>query len=184
MIHLPTFTTERLILRAVTEADVPAYERHFVDYAIISQLAAAIPWPYPQGGVLDWVHTHIVPNQGRDLWAWGLFLKEQPEELIGCVELLRHGKPENRGFWLSRTYWGRGLMTEATLPILDYAFGDLGFETLIFANAVGNVGSRRVKEKTGARLIRTEPAQFVNPAYREREIWELTKDEWIACRGA
>jgi RimJ/RimL family protein N-acetyltransferase len=75
-------------------------------------------------------------------------------------------------------------MTEAVVPIMNCAFDDLGFEKLVFARAVGNVRSRRIKEKTGARFIRTEPAQFVNPEYSEREIWELTKDEWIACRDA
>ena len=183
MASLPTFETERLILRGITEADTPAYEKHFVDYAIISQLDSAIPWPYPQGGVLDWIRTHIVPNQGSELWAWGIVLKAQPAELIGCIELLRQGKPHNRGFWLSQRYWGQGLMTEAVVPVTNYAFDVLGFERLIFANAVGNVGSRRIKEKTGARFLRTEPAQLVNPEYSEREIWELTKEEWIASRG-
>jgi RimJ/RimL family protein N-acetyltransferase len=53
---------------------------------------------------------------------------------------------------------------------------------LVFANAVGNERSHRIKEKTGARLLRTEPAKFVNPLYTEREIWEITKDEWNAFR--
>jgi [ribosomal protein S5]-alanine N-acetyltransferase len=55
MARLPVLSTERLILREVTEADVPAYERNFVDYEVISQLAAAVPWPYPEGGVLNFV---------------------------------------------------------------------------------------------------------------------------------
>ena len=69
-------------------------------------------------------------------------------------------------------------MTEAVAPVMDYAFAELGFEKLVFANAVGNQRSRRVKEKTGARFVRTEPGTFVNPAYTEREIWELTREEW------
>lgn len=181
--QLPTFVTERLILRAVTEADASSYERHFVDYDVISQLAAGVPWPYPQGGVLSWIQTHILPNQGHHLWVWGLFLKEAPTVLIGCIELLRVGKPDNRGFWLGQPYWGQGLMTEAIVPITNYAFDHLGFTILVFANAVGNTRSRRVKEKTGARFVRTEPAQFVNAACREREIWELTRDDWSAFKA-
>jgi [ribosomal protein S5]-alanine N-acetyltransferase len=73
-------------------------------------------------------------------------------------------------------------MTEAVFPITDYAFDVLGFETLFFSNALGNEKSRRVKEKTGARLLRTEPAKFVNPSYTEREIWELTRDQWREFR--
>jgi [ribosomal protein S5]-alanine N-acetyltransferase len=182
MAKLPVFTTERLILREVTEADVPAYEENFVDYEVISQLAAAVPWPYPEGGVLNFIRHHIIPRQGNDRWVWGILLKEQPSEIIGVVDLWRTGTPENRGFWLGRKYWGKGIMTEAVFPITDYAFDVLGFETLFFSNALGNEKSRRVKEKIGARLLRTEPAKFVNPSYTKREIWELTRDQWREFR--
>jgi [ribosomal protein S5]-alanine N-acetyltransferase len=110
--------------------------------------------------------------------VWGILPKEQPSEIIGVVDLWRTGTPENRGFWLGRKYWGKGLMTEAVFPIMDYAFDVLGFERLFFSNALGNEKSRRVKEKTGARFLRTEPGKFVSPSYREREIWELTRDQW------
>jgi hypothetical protein len=30
--------------------------------------------------------------------------------------------------------------------------------------------------------LRTEPAKYVNPLYTEREIWEITKNEWNAFR--
>ncbi len=66
-------------------------------------------------------------------------------------------------------------MFEAVIPITDYAFDTLGFETLIFTNAVGNQRSRRIKEKSGARLISIKPAKFVNPDYTHHEIWELNK---------
>ncbi len=74
-------------------------------------------------------------------------------------------------------------MTEAVKPINDLAFNELGFETLIFSNAKGNTQSRRIKEKTGARLIGTEPAEFVDPAYTEHELWELTRQDWLNYRS-
>ncbi len=178
MTGVPTFETKRLILREVVEADIPSYQKNFADYEIIRHLNAAVPWPYPPNGVETFLRTLIFPNQGKNHWLWGVFLKEQPEELVGCVDLWRQGKPEHRGFWLARRLWGQGLMTEAVRPVMDYAFGPLGFETLIFANALGNARSRRVKEKTGARLLRVESAKFVDPALTQHEIWELTKEEW------
>jgi [ribosomal protein S5]-alanine N-acetyltransferase len=180
---VPPFTTARLLLRAMELTDAPAYERHFVDYEVIRELSAHVPWPYPAGGVREYLATRVLPLQGKDKWDWGIFLREQPTELIGSVGLWRPGKPENRGFWLGRKYWGRGIMTEAVAPVMDYAFAELGFEQLVFANAKGNARSRRVKEKTGARLLRVEPAQFVNPAYTEHEVWELTKGEWLRQRA-
>jgi hypothetical protein len=59
-----TFTTGRLILRPVTLADAPAWTRHFVDYAVISQLSAQVPWPYPANGVHDYLKNMILPQQG------------------------------------------------------------------------------------------------------------------------
>ena len=69
-------------------------------------------------------------------------------------------------------------MTEALKPITDYAFNQLGFKKLIFANAVGNHRSRRIKEKTGAIYLESRPGKFINPKYKEQEIWELTKENW------
>ncbi len=75
--------------------------------------------------------------------------------------------------------WGRGLMTEAVRPVIDFAFKDLGFDNLVFTNAVGNHRSRRIKEKTGARPIAVLPAKFVDPSYSAHEIWELKRSDWI-----
>ena len=74
-------------------------------------------------------------------------------------------------------------MTEAVEPLMDYAFDHLGFDTLIFSNALGNTKSRRIKEKTGARLIGTRPAKFVSQDYTEAETWELTKEDWKGFRS-
>jgi RimJ/RimL family protein N-acetyltransferase len=81
--------------------------------------------------------------------VWGLYRKIQPDELIGAVDLWREGKPQHRGFWLGEAYWGQGFMTEAVAPITEYAFTQLCFEELVFDNAKGNRGSRRIKEKPG-----------------------------------
>jgi RimJ/RimL family protein N-acetyltransferase len=180
---LPVLETKRLRLREVLPGDIEGYTRGFVDFEVIKELAAVVPWPYPANGVADYINNMIIPNQGKGKWVWGIFLKTDQRELIGVVDLWREGRPENRGFWLARRYWGQGIMTEAVAPVMDYAFTALDFERLVFANAVGNVRSRRVKEKTGARVLRTEPAAFVNPAYHEREVWELTRDAWMRFRS-
>lgn len=179
---IPEFETARLFLRGVTLEDAPSYQKHFADYEVIRLLAAAVPWPFPDDGVHEFLEKVILPAQGNDRWLWGLFLKTNPDELIGAVDLWRVGRPENRGFWLGRKFWGQGLMTEAVTPVMDYAFDHLRFEKLTFSNALGNEKSRRVKVKTGARLIGTRRAEFVDKQYSEAETWELTKEEWRRFR--
>lgn len=175
---LPTFETERLILRGIELRDAPSYQQNFADYEVIRHLSRVVPWPYPPNGAEEFVRDFILRVQEQDRWIWGIFMKSNPDELIGGVDLWRKGQPENRGFWLGRSFWGQGIMHEAVVPVTDYAFDQLGFEKLVFSNARGNIPSRRIKEKTGARFIGVEPAEFVDPLYRERELWELTKEEW------
>jgi RimJ/RimL family protein N-acetyltransferase len=175
---MTTIKTARLTLRPITLEDAPAIQTQFNDYAIISELAARVPWPYPPDGALTHITTTLA-KQGNNHWSWAITLHEDKNWLIGAIDLWRNPKiTENRGFWLARAYWGKGYMTEATTGVTDYAFDELGFETLILSNALGNFRSRRVKEKAGAILLRTEPATFINPAYTHREIWELTKSAW------
>ena len=183
-IPVPTLQTPRLELRALTFADLPAYERHFVDYEVIQNLGRVVPWPYPENGVTAFLRDVIFPAQGLDRWTWGMFRQPAPSECIGVVDLWREPRPENRGFWLGRAHWGQGLMTEAVTAVNDHAFTSLGFERLVFSNARGNLRSHRVKEKTGARLLRIEPAEFVNRAWTEREVWETTRQDWLAFRRA
>lgn len=76
----PSFATERLLLRPVTEADIPAYQKHFVDYEVIRNLSAAVPWPYPENGVHDYVTNVLMPRQGKGYWDWGICLKETPHD--------------------------------------------------------------------------------------------------------
>jgi RimJ/RimL family protein N-acetyltransferase len=182
MASVPNCETKRLLLTGIKLDDAPAYQKYFVDYEVIRHLSSLVPWPYPENGVVDFFKTVLLPPQGVSRWSWAVRQKSDPSEIIGCVDLWREGRPENRGFWLGKKFWGQGFMTESVVPVMDYAFRSLGFESLTFANAVGNERSRRIKEKTGAQFIEVRPASFVDPKYTEHEIWKLSKKDWLRFR--
>lgn len=184
IIPTPSFTTDRLILRELTLSDVPTYQKNFNNYEVIQHLSASVPWPYPEDGVDFYLKNIILPNQGKTRWDWGIFLKENPSEVIGTIALYHPGIPENRGFWLAQKNWNQGIMTEAVMPIMDFAFNVLKLDPIIFSNAVGNQRSRRVKEKTGAIFVETRPLKFVNPAYTESEYWQLSREAWEKLRNS
>jgi ribosomal-protein-alanine N-acetyltransferase len=176
--ELPIFKTKRLILKPLELKDTPFYQKNFGDYEVIKNLSSQVPWPYPEGSAEYFIKELVLPRQGKDRWVWGIFEKINPEEIIGVVDLWREPVPENRGFWLARKHWGKGYMTEAVTPITNYAFDDLGFDKLYLSNAPENLKSRRVKEKQGATFLEIRPAKFVNPDWKETELWELTKVNW------
>ena len=56
------------------------------------------------------------------------------------------------GYWLGKTYWGRGIATEALRLYLE----EEARRPLLATVAEHNTGSRRVLEKTGFRLVSSE----------------------------
>ena len=181
---IPDLEAERLFLRGLRLSDAENYQKRFAHWEIARWLNHNIPWPYPPDGAKSFIQNIVLPRQGKDCWFWGIFLKENQQDLIGCMDLRRKGNPGNRGFWLAKEHWGKGLMTEAVFRVLDFAFKELGFGKLTFDGAAENAASRRIKEKTGCRLIRTEPRKFCDPKLKEiSEIWELTKEDWLKFTG-
>lgn len=183
MSKIPILQTSRLILREILKSDEQAYRKHFVNYEVIRNLTRSVPWPYPEDGVIRYLRTDVFPNQAKDRWVWAITLKEEPQSLIGAIELLKNATPANRGFWLGEEFWGKGYMTEAAEAVNDYAFNTLNFKKLVFANAVGNHRSGRIKEKSGARFVRQEPAVYVDPALNTRNVYEITKSEWLEFKA-
>jgi len=175
---IPQFETPRLILKKISLEDASSYQKYFNDYEIIGHLAAHVPWPYPEDGAYQFIKNVIIPKSGQNQWMWGIFLSSNRNNLIGVIDLYRTDALDNRGFWLAKDYWGQGLMIEALTPITDYAFNELNFSELKLSNALGNISSRRIKEKQGARFVGIRNAKFVNPKYTQAEDWILTKSDW------
>lgn len=180
--NLPTFETRRLLLRPLALDDAPAIQVLFPHWEIVRHLSDRVPWPYPDDGALDFVREIALPGmaQGTD-WHWSLCLKTDPERLIGLISL-KDDPHENRGFWLGLPWQGQGLMQEATEPVTDFWFDDLGKEVLRIPKAVVNGASRRISEKGGMRKVRQEMRNYVEGRLLS-DHWEITAAEWRAHRA-
>jgi [ribosomal protein S5]-alanine N-acetyltransferase len=97
MIKTKRIESKRLILRGLEVSDIPSYERHFVDYDVISQLSSVVRWPYPKDGVAQFMSAVVWPQQGQTRWDWGLFLKHNPSEKRKPARLLLELGPRRRG---------------------------------------------------------------------------------------
>lgn len=177
----PVLYTERLILRPLELADAEAIQQQFPHWEVVRYLNAFVPWPYPADGALSYLRDIALPAIARGKeWHWSIRLKSTPEQLIGNVSLMDE-QDNNRGFWLGPQWQGQGLMSEASEAVTAYWFQNLGREVLRVPKAVANIGSRKLSERTGMRLIRTDEGNFVS-GRMAKDIWEITRDEWLAQR--
>ena len=151
----------------------------FPHWDIVKHLNNKVPWPYPADGARQFYADVAIPAMERgEQWTWSIFLKADPDQLIGSITLVRGGE-ENRGFWLALPWHGQGLMTEASDAVTDYWFDVLKFPALRVPKAIANAASRRISQKQGMRVVGTIERDFV-AGRLPAEIWEITAGEWAA----
>ncbi len=166
--------TERLILQPLELADAEQVQELFAQWEIVRHLNASVPWPYPDDGALVNIRDTALPAIERgEAWDWTLRLKTEPERIIGRIGL--YLGENNRGFWMGLSWQGKGLMTEAVVPVTDYWFEVLGFPVMRVPKAVANIGSRRVSEKTGMRVVEEKESDYVSGRL-PTEVWEITAE--------
>ncbi len=179
MLHIPTLTTSRLILRPLELADAEQLQAAFPRWEIVQYLNAIIPWPYPPDGALIFLRDRALPGMAEgSVWHWSLRPRTDPDRIIGGISLMAD-EDDNRGFWIDPAWRRQGLMTEAADAVTDFWFETLGRAVLRVPKAVANTGSRRISERSGMRVIRTEERDYVG-GRMPAEIWEITREEWRA----
>ncbi|MCC3775548.1 GNAT family N-acetyltransferase [Streptomyces sp. UNOB3_S3] len=160
----PRLTTPRLTLRRWREDDVEPM-------AAINADPEVMRW-IRDGSVLDRAQTAAGIAAWEREWeecGVGLFAVEEREtgrlagfaglsvptflpEILPAVEI---------GWRLGRSFWGRGLATEAARVALDFALRDRGLARVVSVHRVGNDASEGVMRKLGMRPER----RTVHPAH-------------------
>lgn len=179
---IPELETRRLLLRPLELADAQQIQKIFPQWEIVRYLAGPVPWPYPPDGALTYVRDVALPAMAcGEAWHWTLRLKAAPDVIIGFISLVK-GESGNRGFWIVPQWQRQGLMSEACDAVTSYWFEVLKFPLLRAPKAAANIGSRRISEKQGMRLVSTQERDYTGGRVLA-ETWEITAEEWRAGRS-
>lgn len=142
-------TTERLILRAWTTADLD----DFFEYARVDGVGQMAGWlPHKSKEESAEILSKFIASAKT-------FALEYCGKVIGSLGIEEYHENElpefadkkgrELGFVLSKDYWGLGLMTEEVGRVVKYCFDDLQLDFLVCGHFVGNHRSARVQEKCG-----------------------------------
>lgn len=141
------FETARLILRAIDEGDAPAI---FTGYAQDPIVVRFLTWR-PHGALSeteDYIARCMVAP--RDKTRTYVLTGRGESQVLGAFEL-RRSKPYmlDFGYVLARVHWGRGLMTEALIEVVDWAMRQDSIWRIGAVCDIENPASARVMEKAG-----------------------------------
>ncbi|KKB76568.1 GCN5 family acetyltransferase [Devosia soli] len=132
--------------------------------------------------------ARLEAEQGSD-YTFFVFLDDGTETLVGGITLSnvrrRAAQFVSLGYWMGKSFAGRGLMSEAVGVALGFVFETLDLHRVHAAFLPHNIASRRVLEKNG----------FVEEGFAERYLqidgrWEdhvlmgLTRERWDSLRLA
>ena len=161
--------TERLILRPFEVKDL----EDFFEYASVEGVGECAGWNHHEN--IE-VSKDILTDFIRERKTFALVYKEN-NKVIGSLGLEESKEDIYKlnpfasfvelGYVLSKDYWGKGLMTEASKRVIEFIFSDLGVDYITVCHFVENDRSRRVIEKLGFKYV-------CEDVFKTREGREIT----------
>ena len=143
---LPQLTTTRLTLRPFEPGDVDDVFEYAKDPEWAEYLLDVVPQPYTRRNAEEFIAGRMIAPSTE--FAWAIVLGGTG---IGGIVLRVDLKHETGGigYSLARSYWGRGLMTEACRAVINWAFGERGLQKIWSQADIRNRPSWRVMERLG-----------------------------------
>lgn len=139
--------TERLILRSLSEGDIPELVPLISDRRVAAT-TLRIPHPFCEQDARAFLGSAAQKNELR----LGIRLRDG-DTFIGGMGL--HPHPEHKraelGYWIGVPYWGHGYATEAARATVKYGFEKCQLNRIFAGHFKHNPASGRVLSKIGMR---------------------------------
>jgi len=143
-----TIQTERLLLRPFQLEDATSI---FKNWSSDAEVTHYLTWP-PHESVLTtkesikrWVDGYQNPLQ----FKWAIVFNNEVVGSIDVVHLEEKLDAVEIGYALSRKCWGKGIMTEALIAVIDYLLEEAGCNRVAARHDVNNPASGKVMQKAG-----------------------------------
>jgi RimJ/RimL family protein N-acetyltransferase len=148
-------TTDRLILREMTESDLPGLRAIIQDAATMTAYEGA----YSEVETVAWLDRQLANYRQYGHGLWAVVLKETCE-MIGQCGITYQDIDDQRvlevGYLFNRAFWHHGYAIEAASACRDWAFTQLGADEVFAQVRATNIASLNV----AIRMVMTIRSRF------------------------
>ena len=140
--------TQRLILREMTQEDLPALRRILQD----DETMVAYNGAFDEAETQAWLDRQLARYAQYGFGLWAVVLKQTGEMIGQCgltMQPWRSDEVLEVGYLFNRAFWHHGYATEAARGCMEYAFDRLGAKEICSIIRETNQPSRRVAERNG-----------------------------------
>ncbi len=125
----------------------------FQNWASDEEVTKFLTWPAytsPETAITvlnEWIESYEKP----DFYQWAIVLKEinEPIGSISVVAIDEKVQMAEIGYCIGRTWWNRGITSEALQAVMDYLFNQVGVNRIQAKHDVNNPHSGMVMKKCG-----------------------------------
>ena len=140
--------TERLLLREMTQDDLPALQGILQD----EETMYAYNGAFDEAETQAWLDRQLSRYAQYGFGLWAVVLKESGGMIGQCgltMQPWRGDEVLEVGYLFNRAFWHHGYATEAARGCMEYAFDLLGAREVCSIIRKTNLPSRRVAERNG-----------------------------------
>ena len=143
--------TDRLVLRRYVTEDAAAM---YKNWASDEEVTKFLTWPthssqeVSQYVIEDWVNQY----SNESYYHWGIVLKGNGDEPIGDIAVVymkENVSMVHIGYCIGRTWWHRGIMSEALKAVMDFLFDVVDVNRIEAGHDPRNPNSGKVMKKCG-----------------------------------
>jgi RimJ/RimL family protein N-acetyltransferase len=173
--------TERLQLRPFEEHDLASLHGMHSDEEVVRWLLNDVrSLEETQAILARKIASSALGGEGD--WLSAAVVLQQSGELVGDVSLHWASEPYAQGelgFVFATAHHGNGYATEASRPMLDFAFGALHLHRVVGRLEARNGGSARVLEKLGMRReAHFVENEWVKGEWQSELVYAILAREW------
>lgn len=176
---LPNLETDRLVLRMLSVND--AFDMY--EYARDPEICKYVTWNAHESVEDSMSYLSLVEERykGGEYFDWGIVLKKI-DKLIGTCGFVDINKASSRGeigYVLSRTHWGKGLMSEAVRKVCSHGFESMELNRIEARVFPENTRSQSVLRNIGFQYEGTlRQQQVIKGKYQDLMMFSLLKSEF------
>ncbi|SHK77213.1 ribosomal-protein-alanine N-acetyltransferase [Clostridium cavendishii DSM 21758] len=171
--------TERLILRPFKQNDAEAMFKNWCNDIEVCKFLSWGPHKdiYDTRDILkEWTEGYLENNS----YNWAITLKDKNEPIgsIGAFNVCETNERCEIGYCIGKSFWGKGIMTEALKALLNFFFYEVGIHRIQLRHDVKNPGSGKVMQKVGMIYEATlnEFTKRRDGSFGNLDLYYITKD--------
>lgn len=178
--YMPELETPRLRLRKLTMRDA----QDIFAYSRDPQVAKYVLWD-AQTSLSDaraYLRFMLRKYRMGEPASWGIEWKQSGQIIgtIGFMWVQRENAAAEVGYSLHRSFWNRGIMTEALLEVLRFGFGSMNLNRIEAQHETQNPASGAVMRKCGMQKEGTLRQRLMNKGrYVDVDLYAILRRDYV-----